>query len=68
MGQIKLGLEANMKLDLVGQYGFGLGGPVQNWVCWANTKLGLVGQYEIGLIGPVRNWTWWASTELGLVG
>jgi len=29
-GQIKLGLEANTKLDLVGQYGFGLGRPVQN--------------------------------------
>ena len=57
MGQIKLGLEANTKLYLVGQYRFGLSGLVQNWVCWANTKLGLVGQYETGLVEPVWNET-----------
>ena len=62
-GQIKLGLEANTKLDLVGQYEFGLGGPVQNWAWWARENW-LGGQYEIGLSGPnktgldglVQNW------------
>jgi len=57
-GQIKLGLEANTKLDLVGQYEFGLGGPVQNWAWWARENW-LGGQYETGLGRPVQNWVWW---------
>jgi len=35
VGQIKLGLAANTKLDLVEQYVFGLGGPIRNWAWWA---------------------------------
>jgi len=42
VGQIKLGFEANTKLDFVGQYETGLDGPVRDWAWWASTKLGLV--------------------------
>ena len=67
MGQIRLGLEANTKLDLVEQYKFGLGGPnktrlggpVRNWAWWASTKLGLVASTKLGLVG---------QTKLGLMG